>query len=72
MINEQYSPSDNEEEILDLLHEGRVTPNLIKEQSDLNDQQINYGLNQLIAAGWVEKVTTGLYELVEDPREGSK
>ena len=69
MMNEQYIPSDNEEEILDLLDEGRVTPNLVKEQSDLNDQQINYALNQLIAAGWVQKVTTGLYELVEDPRE---
>lgn len=48
---------------------GTVTPKLLKEEVDLNDQQVNYALNQLIAAGWVWKVTTGLYELVEDPRE---
>lgn len=48
---------------------GTVTPKLLKEEVDLNDQQVNYALNQLIAAGWVRKVTTGLYELVEDPRE---
>lgn len=32
----------------------------------MNDQQINYALNQLMTAGWVKRVTTGLYELVED------
>lgn len=69
MVNEQYTPSENEEDILDLLKDGRVTPHLIKEKTGLNDQQVNYALNQLMAAGWVQKVTTGLYELVVDPRE---
>lgn len=72
MVNEDYSPSEKEERVLACLKEGRVTPKLLKEKIDLNDQQVNYALNQLIAAGWVRKVTTGLYELVEDPREGGE
>lgn len=72
MVNEDYDPSENEEDILELLHEGRVTPKLIKDETGLNDQQVNYALNQLMAAGWVEKVTTGLYELTEDPRENKQ
>lgn len=68
-MNEDYDPTPNEDDIIVALHEGRVTPKLLKERTDLNDQQINYALNQLIAAGWVDKVTTGLYELEDDPRE---
>lgn len=69
-MNEDYEPSDNEDYILEVLEEGRVTPKYLKERTGLNDQQINYALNQLQAAGWVTKVTKGLYELVGDPREG--
>lgn len=54
---------------IEVLKEGRATPKLLKERTGLNDQQINYALNQLIAAGWVQKITTGLYELRGDPRE---
>lgn len=68
-MNEDYDPTPNEDDVITVLHEGRVTPKLLKERTDLNDQQINYALNQLIAAGWVEKVTTGLYELKDDPRK---
>lgn len=67
-MNEEYEPSENEEQVIDVLKDGRATPKLIKEETDLNDQQINYGMNQLIAAGWVEKVSKGLYELRADPR----
>lgn len=68
-MNEEFEPSENEEAVLGELHDGRVTPRLVKEQTGLNSQQVNYALNQLIAAGWVRKVTHGLYELVADPRE---
>lgn len=68
MVNEDYSPSNDQESILEHLSEGRVTPRHLKDVTDLNDQQINYALNQLMAAGWVRKVSRGLYELVEDPR----
>lgn len=55
--------------VLDVLKEGRANPKWIKEKTGLNDQQVNYALNQLIAAGWVEKLTKGLYELRGDPRD---
>lgn len=68
MINEEYEPTENEELILEVLKNGRANPKWIKEKTALNDQQVNYALKQLIAAGWVKKLTKGLYELVNDPR----
>ena len=78
MVNENYEPGDNDEQILDVLKEGRdenepwgrANPLYLRERTGLNKQQVNYALNQLTAAGWVRKVTDGLYELVTDPREG--
>lgn len=69
MVNESYEPTTNEEYVLEVLEEGRANPKYLKERTGLNDQQINYALNQLRAAGWVKRVTKGLYELVEDPRK---
>lgn len=69
MVNEDYDPSDKEESVLDVLGDGRATPKLIKERTSMNDQQVNYAVNRLMAAGWVDKISTGLYELVEDPRD---
>jgi DNA-binding IclR family transcriptional regulator len=76
MVNEDYEPSNNEESILAVLKEGqntrkpwgRANPLYLREQTGLNKQQVNYALNRLIAAGWVKKLTEGLYELVVDPR----
>ncbi len=76
MVNEGYNPTDNEKYILDVLIEdrdknkpwGRANPLYLREQTGLNKQQVNYALNQLTAAGWVKKITDGLYELVADPR----
>ena len=76
MVNEGYNPTDNEKYILDVLIEdrdkdkpwGRANPLYLREQTGLNKQQVNYALNQLTAAGWVKKITEGLYELVADPR----
>ena len=69
MVNEDYDPPKNQEWVIEVLEEGRANPKLLKDRTGLNDQQVNYALNQLIAAGWVEKVTTGLYELNLDPRD---
>ena len=76
MVNEDYEPGENEADILDVLKEGRgrgepwgrVNPLYLRERTGLNKQQVNYALNQLMAAGWVQKVTDGLYEFVADPR----
>jgi DNA-binding IclR family transcriptional regulator len=77
MVNEHYEPSENEEAILEVLKMGRdagdpwgrSNPLYLREQTGLNKQQVNYSLNQLMAAGWVYKLTDGLYELAADPRE---
>ncbi|MDL0118542.1 MarR family transcriptional regulator [Halobacterium salinarum] len=76
MVNKEYTPSENEEAILKILKEGRdsgepwgrANPLFLREETGLNKQQVNYSLNQLAAAGWVTKLTEGLYEFVSDPR----
>jgi DNA-binding IclR family transcriptional regulator len=76
MVNENYTPTDNQESILNVLNEdrdkdkpwGRANPLYLREQTGLNKQQVNYALNHLMAAGWIVKITDGLYELVADPR----
>lgn len=78
MTNEKYTPSENEEKILNVLKEGRdesrpwgrANPLFLREKTGLNKQQVNYALRQLIAAGWINKITEGLYEFVDDPRNG--
>lgn len=68
--NESYQPDEDEEAILAVLkREGRANPLLIRDETDIAKQYVNNGLNNLIAAGWVRRVTTGLYEFVADPRE---
>jgi len=77
MVNEDYDPTENEEAVLDTLTTGRdsgepwgrANPKFLKQETGLNDQQVNYALNQLSAAGWVQKLTTGLWEFVDDPRK---
>jgi len=72
-MNPDHDPSDHEEVVLSVLKNqpgGRANAMLLREEADeLSKQQINVALNQLQAAGWVEKVTRGLYDLVGDPRE---
>ncbi|QGX96731.1 MarR family transcriptional regulator [Haloplanus rallus] len=76
MVNRDYTPTDNEEQILDIFKEGygedipwgRVNPLYLRKRTDLNKQQVNYALSQLTAAGWIKKLTEGLYEFVTDPR----
>jgi len=69
MVNESYEPSENEEEVLDVLRdEWRANPFLIREASGLGKGAVNTALTRLTSAGWVKKVTRGLYEFVEDPR----
>jgi hypothetical protein len=70
MVNETYDPTDSDAAVIDVLAtEGRANPYLIREQTDLDRQTINAALSRLQAAGWVRKVTRGLYEFVEDPRQ---
>jgi len=60
------------ESVLDVLHDGRATPGHIVQKTDLSRQTVHSQLNQLLAGEHVRYVheATGLYELVDDPREG--
>lgn len=57
--------------ILDLLSKGRCTVGYLAEETEYSRQHIHNRLNVLLAADFIRKVhdPTGLYELVEDPRE---
>jgi len=69
--NQRYEPDDDEEEqILQVLKdEGRVNPLRIREQTDLGTGCVSRKLDNLVRAGWVRRVTRGLYEFADDPRD---
>lgn len=70
MVNRGYEPTENEEAVLDVIREEtRVNPLLVREKTGLGKGNVNTALSNLRAAGWVRRVTRGLYEFVEDPRE---
>ncbi|WP_049921614.1 hypothetical protein [Halopiger djelfimassiliensis] len=78
MVNENYTPTEREEIVLELFKEGRgadepwgrVNPLYVRERSELDKGQVEYALRNLKNAGWVKQLNRGgLYELVEDPRE---
>lgn len=61
--------NDSDREILKILSDGRATPAALKDWTGLSGQTVHNRLGRLVAAGHVEKVhDSGLYELVEDPR----
>lgn len=72
MVNEDYDPDAVEDAVMAVLRrEQRANPYLIREQTDdISKQAINNALRNLCAAGWVTKVTRGLYDYVDDPRAG--
>jgi DNA-binding MarR family transcriptional regulator len=77
MVNEAYEPAEMEEEILDLLKNGRgtgdpwghTTPAHLRNELDIKEGNESYHLRQLESAGWIEKVARGFYRFRADPRE---
>lgn len=77
MVNEDYQPSADEDQILEILKEGRdtgepwghATPRYLREETGIKKGNIEYHLRQLTTAGWISKVTRGFYRYEEDPRE---
>jgi DNA-binding MarR family transcriptional regulator len=61
----QLNPTDKA--IIELLREGRCTPPYIAETYDYSRQNVTNQLNRLVDHGYIEKIHTGLYELVDDP-----
>lgn len=80
MVNERHTPSESEEKVLDLLKAGResgepwgrVNPKYIREEKGMKKSTAEYALRTLKTAGWIDTPAPGLYEFVEDPREGNK
>lgn len=68
-VNRDYEPTDRDEQIIQVLKDGRANPLLLREETGLEKQRVNESLQRLTSAGWVRKVTRGLYELVDDPRQ---
>lgn len=57
-------------EILDELHHGRANPSYLSNQLGIDRSYINQRLKRFQEHNHVDKLSRGLYELVEDPREG--
>lgn len=65
---DDLGPAD--EELLKLLEEGRITAPYAREETGYSLQYIRDRLNRMVEHGNVVRVHEGLYELVEDPRQG--
>jgi hypothetical protein len=75
-LNDNHDPSSVENRVLEAFKderettgESRMSPAMIRDRlDDDNKQSVNYALKQLTAAGWVKKLSKGIYEFVDDPR----
>jgi hypothetical protein len=69
MVNRDFEPTTEEEAVLQVLKdEERANPFLIRNETGLGKGAVNTALTRLTSAGWVSKVTRGLYEYESDPR----
>lgn len=77
MVNENYTPTDNDEKVLAALKNGREEGEpwgranrvWLSEQTGLDKGNAEFSLRSLNDAGWIQRVARGLYEFYEDPRE---
>ena len=64
-----------DDQILDILLEGRATPTLLKNileenGTDVSRQYVNRRLKRLTEHGYTKNLyNTGVYEIIEDPRK---
>lgn len=68
MTDLEMNPTDRA--ILEMLRDGRCTPSYIADEHGYSRQNVTNRLNRFAEHGYVRKVHTGLYELVEDPEQG--
>jgi len=62
--------NDTDDAVLDELQTGRVTPQFVATEVNVSRTYASERLTRLKEHGYVAKVAPGLYELVDDPREG--
>lgn len=67
MEPDDLRPADRK--ILDVLEEGRATPDYLIHETGFEGTTIHDRLHVLREAGHVEQVHRALYELVDDPRD---
>jgi len=77
VVNESYEPTAKDEQVLSALKEGRnsgdpwgrANPRWLIDQTELDKSNVEFSLRSLSNAGWIKRVSRGLYEFVDDPRE---
>jgi len=67
LSHDDLTPTD--EAILGLLREGRVTAPYVAEETGRSLEYVRSRLKRYVEHDHVRKVHTGLYELVDDPRD---
>ena len=61
--------SDTDNEIIEILEEGRNAPLNIANRLDLTRQYVQQRLRRLEEHSHVQNIGSGVYELVDDPRD---
>lgn len=69
MVNEDFDPGEDVEQVLSVLKSGRANPRHIINETGLEKGEVEYALRRLRDAGWISRPARGLYEFKEDPRE---
>lgn len=80
MVNTNYTPTDNDEKVLEALKDGRTQGDpwgranrvWLSEQTGLDKGNTEFSLRSLTDAGWIQRVARGQYEFVDDPRESNE
>jgi DNA-binding transcriptional ArsR family regulator len=78
MVNEEFEPSEECDQVLAVLKDGRergqpwgrANPRYLIDETGIEKPNVEYYLRRLTDAGWVDRIARGLYEFNEDPREG--
>ena len=65
----QIQLSDTDKDILTILEEGRNAPSNIANRLDFTRQYVQRRLQRLEEHGHVQNIGSGVYELVDDPRD---
>jgi DNA-binding Lrp family transcriptional regulator len=61
--------SDTDNEIIEILEEGRNAPLNIANRLDFSRQYVQRRLKRLEEHGHIQNIGSGVYELVDDPRD---
>lgn len=77
MVNENYELTAKDEQVLRALKDGRyegrpwgrANPRWLVDKTDIERGNVEFCLRSLRNAGWIRRVTRGLYEFVDDPRD---